>query len=162
MEKDYQIAGHRIRFEGNQAWIDAVTSLDGFKPFEVETDGEPTAYFVLTEESVPQLTESQYESGVDGFTDVFGRYKNGYLFLMTSPEGEKLSLWKELDSNIVRFNGVLIPRMVRFALWIAFGLATLPLQTIPIHTSVIEYKGRTVLFLGESGTGKSTHTRLWR
>ena len=36
------------------------------------------------------------------------------------------------------------------------------LQTIAIHTSVIEYKGRTVLFLGESGTGKSTHTRLWR
>ena len=162
MEKDYQIAGHRIRFEGNEAWINAVTALDGFKPFEVETKDEPVAYFVLTDESAPQLTESQYESGVDGFNDVFGRYQDGYLFIMTSPEGETLSLWKEQDGHIVRFNGVLTPRMVRFALWIAFGLATLPLQTIPIHTSVIQYKGRTVLFLGESGTGKSTHTRLWR
>lgn len=162
MEKDYQIAGHRIRFEGNEAWINAVTALDGFKPFEVETKGEPAAYFVLTDETAPQLTESQHESGVDGFTDVFGRYQDGYLFIMTSPEGETLSLWKEQDGHIVRFNGVLTPRMVRFALWIAFGLATLPLQTIPIHTSVIQYKGRTVLFLGESGTGKSTHTRLWR
>ena len=162
MEKDYQIAGHRIRFEGNESWINAVTALDGFKPFEVETKGEPAAYFVLTDEPAPQLTESQYESGVDGFTDVFGRYQDGYLFIMTSPEGETLSLWKEQDGHIVRFNGGLTPRMVRFALWIAFGLATLPLQTIPIHTSVIQYKGRTVLFLGESGTGKSTHTRLWR
>ena len=162
MEKDYQIAGHRIRFEGSEVWINAVTALDGFKPFEVETGGEPAAYFVLTDEPAPQLTESQYESGVDGFTDVFGRYQDGYLFIMTSPEGETLSLWKEQDGHIVRFNGVLTPRMVRFALWIAFGLATLPLQTIPIHTSVIQYKGRTVLFLGESGTGKSTHTRLWR
>ena len=46
MKKDYQIAGHRIRFEGNEAWINAVTALDGFKPFEVETKGEPAAYFV--------------------------------------------------------------------------------------------------------------------
>ena len=30
------------------------------------------------------------------------------------------------------------------------------------HSSVIRYRGRGVLFLGESGTGKSTHTRLWR
>ena len=53
-------------------------------------------------------------------------------------------------------------RLVRFALWIAYGVVTLPFQTVAIHTSVIQYKGRTVLFLGESGTGKSTHTRLWR
>ena len=55
-----------------------------------------------------------------------------------------------------------MPRLVRFALWIAYGVVTLPFQTVAIHTSVIQYKGRTVLFLGESGTGKSTHTRLWR
>ena len=33
---------------------------------------------------------------------------------------------------------------------------------IAIHSSVIVHSGRAVLFLGESGTGKSTHTRLWR
>lgn len=31
-----------------------------------------------------------------------------------------------------------------------------------IHSSTIECEGRAVLFLGESGTGKSTHTRLWQ
>ena len=81
---------------------------------------------------------------------------------MTPPKGSPLSIWKKDGSNIIYFNGQLMPRLVRFALWIAYGLATLPLQTIAIHTSVIQYKGRTVLFLGESGTGKSTHTRLWR
>ena len=30
-----------------------------------------------------------------------------------------------------------------------------------IHSSTIVHQGRAVLFLGESGTGKSTHTRLW-
>ena len=162
MKKDYQIAGHRIRIEGEEKWINAVAGLDGFKPFEVDSSEEPVATFVLTEEDVPQFTEVQYESGVDGIIDVFGRYQEGYLFVMTPPEGENLSLWKADGCNIICFKGLLSPRLLRFALWIAYGLATLPQQTIAIHTSVIQYKGRTVLFLGESGTGKSTHTRLWR
>lgn len=30
-----------------------------------------------------------------------------------------------------------------------------------LHASVLEYKGQGFAFLGRSGTGKSTHTRLW-
>ena len=41
-------------------------------------------------------------------------------------------------------------------------MAAAPLGTVAIHTSTICYQGKVVLFLGESGTGKSTHTRLWR
>lgn len=162
MKKDYLIAGHRIRIEGNEAWMNAVTSLEGFKPFEVEVGGEPLAIFTLTDAPAPAPTEVQYESEVDQIVDRFGRYENGYLFVMNPPVGGTLSLWKENGSNVVYFNGQLMPRLVRFALWIAYGLVTMPHQTVAIHTSVIEYKGRTVLFLGESGTGKSTHTRLWR
>ena len=162
MKKDYLIAGHRIRIEGNEAWMNAVTSLEGFKPFEVEVEGEPLAIFTLTDEPAPAPTEVQYESEVDQIVDRFGRYENGYLFVMNPPVGGTLSRWKENGSNVVYFNGQLMPRLVRFALWIAYGLVTMPHQTVAIHTSVIEYKGRTVLFLGESGTGKSTHTRLWR
>ena len=162
MKKDYLIAGHRIRIEGNEAWMIAVTSLEGFKPFEVEGEGEPLAIFTLTDAPAPAPTEVQYESEVDQIVDRFGRYENGYLFVMNPPVGGTLSLWKENGSNVVYFNGQLMPRLVRFALWIAYGLVTMPHQTVAIHTSVIEYKGRTVLFLGESGTRKSTHTRLWR
>lgn len=43
----------------------------------------------------------------------------------------------------------------------SFGIAHNP-HSIAIHSSVIVHSGRAVLFLGESGTGKSTHTRLWR
>lgn len=41
------------------------------------------------------------------------------------------------------------------------GIAISP-EAIAIHSSTIECEGRAVLFLGESGTGKSTHTRLWQ
>ena len=161
MKRDYQIAGHRIRLEGDEIWLNAVAALDGFKPFEVATEGEALAYFVLSDAEVPSFTEVQYQSGVDDIVNEFGRYGGGYLFVMTQPEGERLCFWKADGSNLFRFRGQLTPRLLRFALWIAYGLATLPLQTVAIHTSVIQYKERTVLFLGESGTGKSTHTRLW-
>lgn len=162
MEKDYSIAGHRIRIEGCEEWIKAVATLDGFKPFEVDAEGEALAVFTLTDEQAPEMTEMQYESEVDGIVDRFGRYERGYLFVMTPPDSAPLSLWKEEGSNVVKFNGQLMPRLVHFALWIAYGLVTMAHRTVAVHTSVIQYKGRTVLFLGESGTGKSTHTRLWR
>lgn len=162
MEKDYLIAGHRIRIAGGSEWIDAVATLDGFRPFEVEPEGDALAVFGLTDEVAPEMCEVQYENEVDGIVDQFGRYEGGYLFVMTPPEGDALKLWVEDGSSMVRFSGQLMPRLVRFALWIAYGLVTLPYKTIAIHTSVIQYQGRTVLFLGESGTGKSTHTRLWR
>ena len=162
MKKDYSIAGHRIRIEGCEEWIKAVATLDGFRPFEVDGEGEALAVFTLTDELAPQMTEMQYESEVDGIVDRFGRYERGYLFVMTPPDSAPLSLWKEEGNNVVKFNGQLMPRLGRFALWIAYGLVTMAHRTVAVHTSVIQYKGRTVLFLGESGTGKSTHTRLWR
>lgn len=162
MIKDYLIAGHRIRIEGADEWVDAVVGLDGFRPFEVDVEGEPLALFSWTDDMAPEMREVQYENEVDAIVDSFGRYERGYLFTMTPPECGALKLWKEDGSSVVYFNGSLMPRLVRFALWIGYGLVTLPHQTIAIHTSVIQYKERTVLFLGESGTGKSTHTRLWR
>lgn len=162
MAKDYLIAGHRIRIDGNEAWIDAVATLDGFAPFETGCDGEPLAVFEWTEESAPEMTQKQYESVAEGIIDRFGRYSDGHLFVMTPPVGSPLSLWNEEGSQVVYFNGQMSPRLVRFALWIAYGLCTVAHSTIAIHTSTIQYRDRAVLFLGESGTGKSTHTRLWR
>jgi hypothetical protein len=48
-----------------------------------------------------------------------------------------------------------------FLLWNAFGVACASHASVAIHSSVIIYQGKTVLFLGETGTGKSTHTQLW-
>lgn len=43
----------------------------------------------------------------------------------------------------------------------AFSLAIAPHGAIKVHASVIRKDGKALLFLGESGTGKSTHARLW-
>lgn len=47
------------------------------------------------------------------------------------------------------------------ALMIIFALATATESTLLFHSSVIGYQGKAYMFLGKSGTGKSTHSRLW-
>ncbi|MGI6292875.1 MAG: hypothetical protein GX281_02070 [Bacteroidales bacterium] len=43
----------------------------------------------------------------------------------------------------------------------AFGVAAAYHKTLKIHASAIEKDGKALVFLGTSGTGKSTHSRLW-
>ena len=50
---------------------------------------------------------------------------------------------------------------LHFCYLLAFRIAFAHHQTFIIHASTVSYKGKAVLFLGESGTGKSTHTQLW-
>lgn len=51
--------------------------------------------------------------------------------------------------------------VLRFALWTAYSIAGLHFDAVPVHSSVVVCDGKAVMCLGESGTGKSTHTRLW-
>lgn len=161
MEQDYLIARHRVRMEGDRLTQMAET-MPGFSVFKVETDGAPLCRFVESADEAPSFTNVLYTSETDGIVNRFGRYNQGFLFTMTPPTEETLLLWLDKDRQTACFSGNLHPRLLRFACWIAYGVATAALQTVAIHTSTIVCKGKAVLFLGESGTGKSTHTRLWR
>ena len=47
------------------------------------------------------------------------------------------------------------------ALMLLYTFASSKFDTLLIHASAVEYDGKAFLFLGKSGTGKSTHSRLW-
>ena len=51
--------------------------------------------------------------------------------------------------------------VLSWLLMVAYGQAVLAFKTILIHASVIAHNKRGIAFLGKSGTGKSTHSRLW-
>ena len=48
------------------------------------------------------------------------------------------------------------------ATMIAYAYATADKKTVLMHASVVSLEGRGYLMTAPSGTGKSTHTRLWR
>jgi len=47
------------------------------------------------------------------------------------------------------------------ALMLMYSLSTANQQTALFHSSVVSHQGKAYMFLGVSGTGKSTHSSLW-
>lgn len=47
------------------------------------------------------------------------------------------------------------------SLMLLYAFNTATFDTLLVHASVVEQMGAAYLFLGKSGTGKSTHARLW-
>ena len=62
----------------------------------------------------------------------------------------------------ISINHSVFSAYVRFGLWFTLGIAATKHHIAAVHSSTIVYNGQAIMFLGESGTGKSTHTRLWR
>ena len=95
----------------------------------------------------------------------FGTDAAGYLLEMTPRDGSAPARYRMAYGAAAARSDITPghnPALFRFGVWILFNIAALPLGAVAFHSSVIRYRGRGVLFLGESGTGKSTHTRLWR
>ncbi len=169
---DYIIANYRIRTVG--AYEDLVANkLNGFKPFAVDAD--PAAQPTLTIKLDHELCVADYELEelhAFEFDDAnrqcaLCKCKEGYLFYMRSrlDQSNIVFLSTNSGSEVVSnaaCQGSPDPTLLRFGLWMMFGLAINPLGAIAIHSSVLIKDGYAVLCLGESGTGKSTHTRLWR
>lgn len=160
--KCYKIAGHTLALigEAEEAMID---KLWGFGVFL--TSNEPDwEVRIVDEVELPSYKPNNTFDFENGAMHCGVGYQNGcYIYEMTPAAGCKVPPMK------MRYDGgreVLMSHVndisvLRFSLWMAFTLLGMHHMVMPIHSSVIVRNGKAVLFLGESGTGKSTHTRLW-
>lgn len=171
MTYDYIIAGLRLRSD-----IDLVaTGIRGFQPFAVESNDaiEASCHFSIDPSfSMDSIIIEQLLSEFD-VTEAdaegrFARTTTGYLYSTHSRLDDKPATLFHIDrtthkivSNTMCHNTLDIS-LLRFGLWMMFGVVLSENSAIAIHSSVIVARDRGILFLGESGTGKSTHTRLWR
>ena len=160
MKKVYQVAGHRFSVLGERL-CGAVEKIEGFGPFQVEEE-EDILFSFVEGEAAPNMKEVQYELVYEDVTGQFGRTEKGLMLVLKPAEEEAFYLWHTEGEDTVQMCGNWSVRLYRFALWVGYGLMVLPLGTVAIHSSCIVYNDKATLFLGESGTGKSTHTRLWR
>lgn len=157
----YTIAGHTIQISG-----EGLDSLPGFDCFLSEqTDSNPLLT-IQTEATVqdwdiPPVFASEYE---ETSYDLSVR-DDVYLFRMKQPDGSCLlaEIHREGDVFLAEVHqaGIFGKNTLHYACWLFFGIAALSRQTVSIHSSAVMHQGKSILFLGESGTGKSTHTRLW-
>ena len=94
----------------------------------------------------------------------FGRDDAGFLLEMVPRDGTPAARFRTSetgDRTSCDFSIHHHPALFRFGVWMLFNLAALRRNAIAIHASAIRYRDAGLLFLGESGTGKSTQSRLW-
>lgn len=159
----YLIAGHYLRVEGSPE-REMLPRIPGFEVFAV-TDG-PDEWIVRfgCDVTLPAgCTTLETFDFADGVMSCeFLLKEQHYFFLMRSPEqGEPLLLLHYGGGNTVEVTHTDDESAMRFGMWMAVGLLAAPYRMLLIHSSTIVHQDKAVLFLGESGTGKSTHTRLW-
>ena len=165
MKKSYKVGGHvfsLVMDEGEKAW----GSLDNYSPFECESDGPA----IFTLETVRDLEVSgkkelyvsdpeEGEQRIDIHT-----IDGGYLFELAPLGDMPLCGWLKVSSDFSQ--GYLKASHARLfcinnALMLMYAFRTAGLDTLEIHASCTVKDGKGFLFLGKSGTGKSTHSRLW-
>ena len=158
----YNIGGITIEIFGENA--QDITQLTGFKTFETKDNKSLAAIELVSkyEEfmTLNMIYSLNYEN-ISFHCFKVSEYEYGFKILDTT-NVDKLSVKYNANTQSCVVGGKSDPSMLLFAMWVAYGVVALQYKLIAVHSSVIMCNGKAVMFLGESGTGKSTHTRLWR
>ncbi|WP_165042768.1 hypothetical protein [Dysgonomonas sp. ZJ709] len=166
MRKIYSIAGLKVELSG-ESTMQQLTRLPEFDVFEIDDQSEVNIdIFIRMDENVDAAYFTEvchiHRFNVLDIEHSFSTCKEGYLYEMHRQDGSKIvSVIYNPHSNDVLMSSCNCPISIKFAMWIAYSLPAVKEKVLPIHASTIVKDSEAVLFLGESGTGKSTHTRLW-
>lgn len=169
-ERLYKVANHifSLKLKDNFEFIPLVERA--YSPFQIE-GGEPLFSIEEVEDiniANPHKIFTDDPQG-DGFVKIdLYRYEDvdGYYIEFTQFGSQeingKLTITRSGDVKVALF-GSSPYRWMTFTnvVQVAFFIMTSALQTVMLHASAILYNGKGYLFLGRSGTGKSTHSRMW-
>lgn len=169
--KTYQVARHLFRLE---LPVDKPTGekiLKAYAPFETQMEEPPlfTLHLHLCQE-LPVPPQEQLLKHFDQelpFLWVFQSnigYTFGFSLTPGKPEALVCDTVQPTEKTLYLCE-TSTPEQLTFglhnALMLTFTRQTAPLDTLLIHSSVICKDQQGYAFLGKSGTGKSTHSRLW-
>ena len=171
----YNVAGaiFTVSVPSLDCWsVNPFSLMENYEPFEVsesEISSKASSVFVLELESgsSPEYVEEICQSEecqkiICGHTaesqSVFDFYLQdisvGTLVCSKDYATAKLLIPEKISVSQVKF-------AINNALMVLYAVATATMNTVLFHAAAVVYQGRAFIFLGQSGTGKSTHARLW-
>ena len=161
-ERYYKVAEHVFMLKAD-AKEELLQELSQYEPFQTEPADEVTFCLEIVDElSVTNIQEDMRQED-EGQTIVAGHTEDGASYF-------EFWLGKKLCSIMIadkdyRQAKVCVKQNWSFgvnnAIMVMYALATANSQTALFHSSVVSYQDRAYMFLGHSGTGKSTHSSLW-
>ncbi len=167
--QDFIVAGFRFRLamESSQSTWNNLAQYDSFR---VDTHGD--ALFCLNVATEVYKAEGEVvpicNCGEEGNEPLLNAYtcERGWMFEMSITTHHPICAHLVISNDFSEgFLYVDKPEFAQFSinnsLMLMFAFATASSNTLEMHASVVVKDGIGHLFLGKSGTGKSTHSSLW-
>ena len=148
--------------------------MDNYEPFFVEDsmhrDNLPVDYLFAISvaycDAFPEYTEelTQDDEGQQILCGTL-QEKSVFEFRLFHKIAGVLVCSQKYDTARLLLSRNVTPALLKFALnnalMVLYAIASAPYNTALFHAAVVNYGGKGYMFLGKSGTGKSTHARLW-
>lgn len=143
--------------------------LRSFAPFKsVECPKEDKLFELIEDETLPVSADAEFleEDRNDmGHTRLY-RTSEGYRIELRYADDARPHI-VETDKDFaharaqIRWDDRYVATALTSMLRIIFAQAILPYDAVSLHASAVVSEGKAFLFMGKSGTGKSTHSALW-
>lgn len=173
MEKTnkYTVAGHTFAVCLSED-MDAGTYLHPYEPFYDGSDAQPLFSLTLrTVSSFKELNPGKVRECLNDEAPYFwifqrddGSFNFGFSYSKNAPDCILIPS-SDYRDNVVYVKTEHADRFAGFALnnamMLLYTFCTTSLDTLMVHASVVMCGGKGYMFLGKSGTGKSTHSSLW-
>ena len=158
----YKVAGLCFCLQG------PVPQMANLAPFRCEKE-DPLLFTLELVRSMPLVSATPVFCTQDGpgFPEIaIDKLSDGnYRFRMRPLPGEPVAAELRANESFTRAQLLLLEGDTHFAinnsLMLLYAFASACKGVLEMHSSVVVNGGRGYLFLGKSGTGKSTHSSLW-
>lgn len=173
--KTYKVAGHTFTFrieEDSFLWEKVIVPYGPFESDRPISEDEHIFTLTLVSDIDSSNAREVYSNRKDvepGFIiiDVYDM-DGAYYFNLTCPGSQQVNCKLVIDMTTKQARMSLHGRDAEK--WVIFNsgvdfcflITTACKGTVLTHASSVIYEGRAYLFLGKSGTGKSTHSRMWQ
>lgn len=140
--------------------------MENYEPFHCDTDvtdGERAFSLTIGGSEVPLYSE-ELRQEEEGQEIVCGKTADGkavFEFRWWNEIAGWLVCSPDYHEGRLLTTGRYTKMAVDNALMVLYALATAATGTVLFHAAVVSHEGKGYMFLGPSGTGKSTHARLW-
>lgn len=161
--KEFEIAGHVFCVSAdNEDW----RLMDNYMPFEVDIDilSKQSVFTLSIVNDIAPVYAEELRQEDEGQSIICGKTTEGnpiFEFLCGDVSGGCLVCDREYKNGKLMASGSFKKSTIDNALMILFALSTADKKTALFHAAAVSFEGEGYMFLGSSGTGKSTHARLW-
>ena len=162
MRKHYTVAGHGFTVDAEEA---VFSGMEQYEPFLDEENTDSLFTLHVQESATPIIYNVKYKQEDEGQVMLSGETPDGKTVLEYQLRG-KVAGWLVCSHDFTEGNVYYNTKRQRMfvtnnALMMMYTFITSDKQTTLFHSSVVSYQGKAYMFLGKSGTGKSTHSQLW-